>query len=71
LLRAAIGTKVELQELLVGVLLHLDQVRHLRDFADTAKTAADTLAACEAFNTVGGFGVESLLIRFFGLDFGF
>ena len=43
---AAFGL-VDHQELVVGGLLNLDQVRHLRDFADMAEELADAPAAVE------------------------
>ena len=50
-LQALVGTAalglVDQQELVVGGLLDLDQVRHLRDFADMSEELADTLATGE------------------------
>ena len=38
---------IGLQEVIVGALLHLDQVRHPRDLRDAPKALANTLAAGE------------------------
>ncbi len=39
----------DLQKLVVGAFLHLDQVRHRRDFGDTPESPADSLAASKGF----------------------
>ena len=41
------------QELLIAFALHLDEVRHLHDFADMAKVLADAAAVVERLHALG------------------
>ena len=52
LVGAAALRRVDQQELVVGGLLHLDQVRHFRDFADVTEEFADPLPARERLRHV-------------------
>ena len=52
LVRTTALRRVHEQELIVGGLLHLDQVRHFADFLDVAKDLANTLAAGECLRHV-------------------
>ena len=48
----AAGRLLDHQEVVVGALLNLDEVRHLRDFADRSEFLPDALAAVERLSHV-------------------
>ena len=53
LVQPAAGRLLDHQEVIVGTLLHLDEVRHLGDFADRPELLSDALAAVVGLSHLG------------------